>query len=96
VIILHVPLVKPDNLMPLYEFILMPVHFNFSGKVSVTPDVGINNMITVGHYESYQTLSSSDLQNSIKMGETYFSKERNVLLTDLSKNLHQITILVQC
>jgi hypothetical protein len=55
VLILHVPLVTPHNLMPLYEFILMQVHFNFSSNVSVTPDVSVNNMIAVRHSESYQT-----------------------------------------
>ncbi len=33
VLVLHVPLVTLHNLMPLYEFILLPVHFNFSGNV---------------------------------------------------------------
>ena len=85
VLVLHVPLVTPHNLMPLYEFIPLPVHFNFSGNVSVTPEVGINNMIAVGHSQSYQELSSADLQGCNKMGETYFCKGRNVLLTDLTK-----------
>ena len=85
VLVLHVPLVTPHNLMPLYEFIPLPVHFNFSGNVSVTPEVGINNMIAVGHSQSYQELSSTDLQGCNKMGETYFCKGRNVLLTDLTK-----------
>jgi uncharacterized coiled-coil protein SlyX len=85
VLILHVPLVTPHNLMPLFEFVPLPVYFNFSSNVTVTPDVGINNMIAVGHSESYQLLSSSDLQNCNKMGETYFCKGRNVLLTDLLK-----------
>jgi hypothetical protein len=73
------------NLMQLYEFIPLPVHFNFSGNVSVTPEVGNNNMIAVGHSQSYQIVSSSDLQTCNKMGETYFCKGRNVLLTDLTK-----------
>ncbi len=47
VLVLHVPLVAPHNLMPLFEFILLPVHFNFSGNVSVTPEVGADNMIAV-------------------------------------------------
>ena len=85
VLVLHVPLVTPHNLMPLYEFIPLPIHFNFSGNVSVTPEVGINNMIAVGHSQSYQELSSTDLQGCNKMGETYFFKGRNVLLTDLTK-----------
>jgi hypothetical protein len=85
VLVLHVPLVTPHNLMPLYEFIPLPIHFNFSGNVSVTPEVGANNMIAVGHSQSYQELSSTDLQGCNKMGETYFCKGRNVLLTDLTK-----------
>jgi hypothetical protein len=79
------PLVAPHNLMPLFEFIPLPVHFNFSGNVSVTTEVSTNNMIAVGHSQSYQLISSSDLQMCNKMGETYFCKGRNVLLTDLTK-----------
>jgi hypothetical protein len=49
VLVLHVPLIAPHNLMQLYEFIPLQVHFNFSGNVSVTLEVGTNNMIAVGH-----------------------------------------------
>ncbi len=80
ILILHVPLVTPHNLMPLFEFIPLPVYFNFTGNVTVTPEVGPNNMIAVGHSESYQLLSSSDLQDCNKLGDTYFCKGRNVLL----------------
>ncbi len=79
------PRVALHNLMPLYKFISLPVHFNFSSNVSVTPKVGTNNMIPVGHSNLYQLFSSSDLQTSNKMGEKYFCKGRNVLLTDLTK-----------
>ncbi len=85
VLVLHVPLVTPHNLMPQFEFIPLPVYFNFSSNVMVTPEVGANNMIAVGHSESYQLLSSLDLQNCNKMGDTYFCKGRNVLLKDLTK-----------
>jgi hypothetical protein len=71
--------------MNLYEFIPLPVHFNFSINVSVMPRVGNNNMIAVGHSKSYQLISALDLQTCNKMGETYFCKERNVLLTNLTK-----------
>jgi hypothetical protein len=81
----NVPLVTPHNLMPLFEFIPLPVYFNFSSNVTVTPEVGSNNMIAVGHSESYQLLSSSDLQDCNKLGDTYFCKGRNVLLKDLTK-----------
>jgi len=85
VLVLHFPLVTPHNLMPLYEFIPLPVHFNFSGNVSVTLEVGTTNMIAVGHSQSYQLLSSMDLQSCNKMGETYFCKGMNILLADLTK-----------
>jgi hypothetical protein len=85
VLVLHVPLVVPHNLMPLLEFIPLPMVFNFSGNVSVTPEVGPNNMITVGHSNAYQIISSSDLHSCNKMGETCFGKGRNLLLTDLTK-----------
>ncbi len=85
VLSLHILLVLPHNLIPLYEFLPHPVHFNFSGNISVTPEVCINNMIAVGLSKSYQTLSSSELQNCIKMVETYFCKGRNVLQTDVTK-----------
>jgi hypothetical protein len=84
-LVLHVPLVTTHNLMPLYKFFPLPVHFNFSGNVSVTPEVGATNMIAVGHSQSYQLLSSTDLKSCNKMGQTYFCKGRNVLLTDLNK-----------
>jgi hypothetical protein len=85
VLVLHIPLVTTHNLMPLYKFIPLPVHFNFSGNISVTPEVGATNMIAVGHSQSYQLLSSTDLKSCNKMEQTYFCKGRNILLTDLNK-----------
>jgi hypothetical protein len=43
-------------------------------------------MIAVGHSQSYQLLSFTNLQSCNKMGETYFCKGRKVLLTDLTKS----------
>jgi hypothetical protein len=85
VLVLLIPLVTPHNLMPLFEFIPLPVYFNFTSNITVTPEVGSNNMIAVGHSESYQLLSSSNLQNCNKLVDTYFCKGRNVLLMDLTK-----------
>jgi hypothetical protein len=70
ILVLHLPLVSPHNLMPLYKFIPLPIYFNFSSNVSLTPEVGNINMIAVRHLKLYQILSSSDLRNCIKMGET--------------------------
>jgi len=74
IIVLHMPLVAPHNLMPLFEIVPLPVHFNFSGNISVTPEVSADNMIAVGHSQSYQIISSSDLQTCNKMGRPIFAK----------------------
>jgi len=50
------------------------VHFNFTANVSITPDVGQNNLIAMGHSKSYQMLPSLDLQNCIKMGKPSLPK----------------------
>jgi len=52
VLILHTTLLSPHNLLPLYKFLPLPVHFNFSRNVSVTPKVGLHNMIPVYHSKS--------------------------------------------
>jgi hypothetical protein len=47
-------------LLPLYEFILLPVHLNFSVNMSVISDVGYQNLIALGNAQAFQTLSSSN------------------------------------
>jgi len=44
-LVLHILLVSPHNLMPLYEFILLVIHFNFSHNVSITLEIRINKHI---------------------------------------------------
>jgi len=39
-LMVHIPLFSNANLLELYEFLLLPIHFNFSANVSITPDVG--------------------------------------------------------
>jgi hypothetical protein len=56
-LIMHIPLVSNANLLELYEFLPLPIHFNF--LANVTPDVGQNNLLAIGHSKSFQTISSS-------------------------------------
>ncbi len=37
-LIVHIPLVSNANLLELYEFLPLPIYFNFSSNVSITPD----------------------------------------------------------
>jgi hypothetical protein len=50
-LIVHIPLVSNANLLELYEFLPLPIHFNFSSNVSITPDVGQNNLLAIGLFK---------------------------------------------
>jgi hypothetical protein len=56
IIILHVPFVKMENLLPLYEFVCLPIHFNFSTNISIIPEVSQADLIAVSHTKAFQTL----------------------------------------
>jgi len=71
VIILLVLFVENENLLLLYEFFLLPIHFKFSANLSVVPEVGQNDLIAIGNTETFQTLSSSD-PNSFIIGPKLF------------------------
>jgi len=38
-LILHVPMMANSNLLNLYEFLPLPIHFDFAANISITPDV---------------------------------------------------------
>jgi hypothetical protein len=63
ILILHVPFVEADHLLTLYKFVLLPIHFNFSSNISVVPEVGQADRLSIGDTNSFQMLSSSDLAN---------------------------------
>jgi hypothetical protein len=50
----HILLVSNANLLELYEFLPLPIHFNFSANILITPDVGQNNLLAIGHSKSFQ------------------------------------------
>jgi len=83
ILILHVPFVEAENLLPLYEFISLPIYFNFSSNVSVIPDVGKTDLFTISNTEAFQTLSTSDLANCKRLGKTFFCEGRSVLQTNM-------------
>jgi len=83
ILILHVPFVETDHLLTLYEFVSLPIHFNFSANISVVPEVGRNDLIAIGDTNSFQTLSSSDLAACKRLGQTFFCEGRTVLKTNI-------------
>jgi len=82
ILILHVPFVEADHLLTLYEFVSLPIHFNFSANISVVLEVGRADLITIGDTNSFQTLSSSDLAACKRLGQTFFC-EGTVLKTNI-------------
>ncbi len=83
ILILHVPFVEAEQLLPLNEFVSLPIHFNFSANISVMPDVGRADLIAIGDTETFQTLSSSDLVGCRRLGQTFFCEGHPVLKTNL-------------
>ncbi len=80
ILILHVPFVEAEQLLPLHEFVSLPIHFNFSANISVVPDVGKADLIAIGDTETFQTLSSSDLAGCRWL---VFCEGRSVVKTNL-------------
>ncbi len=54
ILILHVPYVETENLLPLYEFISLLIYFNFSSNVSVILDIGKQDLIAIGNTEAFK------------------------------------------
>jgi hypothetical protein len=79
ILILYLQFVKTENLLPLYEFISLPIYFNFSSNVSVIMDIGIWDLITIGNTKAFQMLSTSDLANCKHLSQTFFCEGRTVL-----------------
>ncbi len=85
-LILHVPMVANSNLLNLYEFLPLPIHFNFAANISITPDVGQTNLLAIGHSQSFQAISSTDLHACLHLGDTFFCKGRKVMETNLKRS----------
>jgi len=86
ILMLHIPFVKTENILPLYEFISLPIYFNFSSNVSVILDSGKLDLIAISNAEAFQTLSSSDLANCKCLGQTFFCEGCTVLQTNIVNN----------
>jgi hypothetical protein len=84
-LILHIPIVSNANLFDIFEFLLLTIHFYFTANVSITLDVGQANFLTNGHSKSFQTISISDLQSCLHLGDTFFCKGKKVMETCFKK-----------
>jgi hypothetical protein len=85
-LVLYIPMVCKANLLDLYGFLQLPIHFNYAMNISVTLDVGATNLLTIGHSKSFQTISSSDLHSCLHLGDTFFCKGRKMMETSLKRS----------
>jgi len=85
-LILHIPMVTNSNLLDLYKFLPLPIHFNFASNISIMPDVGQTNLLAIGHSQSFQAISSTDLHACLHLGDTFFCKGRKVMETSLKRS----------
>ncbi len=85
-LILHLPMVSNTSLLDLYKFLPLPINFNFTTNISITPDVGSTNLLAIGHLQSFQTISSSDLHSCLHLVDTFFCKGRKVMETSLKRS----------
>jgi hypothetical protein len=76
-LILHIPMVSNANLLNLYEFLPLPIHFNFTTNISIMPDVRSTNLLAIGHSQSFQTISSADLHAFLHLGDNFFCKGKS-------------------
>ena len=82
-IILHIPLVQKENLLKMYKFVPLPLNTQLTSNHSLMPDVGNRDIIAVRGTEAYKVLSHSDLHKCLKMGNTHFCRNSNVLSTNM-------------
>jgi hypothetical protein len=79
-------MVANSNLLNLYEFLPLPIHFDFAANISLTPDVGQTNLLAIGHSQSFQAISITDLHACLHLGDTFFCKGRKVMETNLKSS----------
>jgi len=77
--ILHIPLVRPENLLKMYKYLPMPLNSQLTSNHSLMPNVGHMDIIAVGGQEAYKVLSDSDLHNCLILANTHFCKHSNVV-----------------
>ncbi len=86
ILILQVPMVSNSNILDLFEFLPLPIHFNFTTNIPITPDLGMTNSLTIGYSQSFQTISSSDLQSCLHLWDTFFCNGKKVMETSLKRS----------
>jgi hypothetical protein len=83
VLFLHVPLVTPDNLMSLYRYVPAPFMLSPTANYTLTPEIDHNDHLAYHDDGTFKVLSTSALNNCIKLGNAHFCKGRSIIGLDL-------------
>ena len=79
---LHVPMVRPENLLQFFRLIPFPISNQIKTNYSMIPKLE-QEMIAIGGKHQYQLVSQVDLQACNKYGTTYMCEDRDMTKTDL-------------
>ena len=83
VLMLHIPLVKPDHLLDMFQYLPFPLAHEQANTHSLIPKVGNEDIFAFSSFNAFKILSRTDLTDCFRLGETHFCKGRNVLQTEL-------------
>ena len=84
--ILHIPLVKKEDLLKLYQYMPMPLNTHLTSEHSLAPYVGHRDMIAVKGDGVYKVLAKTDLLGCFQMGDYHFCHGNTILQTDMKSS----------
>jgi hypothetical protein len=84
--ILHIPLVKKEDLLKLYQYMPMPLNTHWTSEHSLAPYVGHQDMIAVKGDGVYKVLAKTDLLGCFQMGDYHFCHGNTILQTDMKSS----------
>jgi hypothetical protein len=81
-IFLHVPMVNPNKVLKLIQFIKFTLAQNLGSNLTMMPNIE-QDLLAIGQEHQFNLLSQSDLNSCTQYGTNYLCKDRDVLRTDL-------------
>lgn len=89
VIVIDVPMMRKEDLIPLHKFVPFPLSISMAMKATLTPNLGEKDLIAVAWKSGekiFKVLSSSDLLNCKNMDTTYICPESNHFETNMEES----------
>ena len=84
--IVHIPLVRPEQVMDMFEYVPFPMTLSTSETLVALPRPGAHNVLAINQNPEYQVLSSGELQHCIKLAKVHYCKGGQVLKTNFCKS----------